>query len=66
MRCCLTPSILAKTEKIPSADKDEEQKEVSRAAGWGRKCNTWEKGFKIKLTVTIWPGKFHSWLFFLR
>ena len=38
MRCYLIPSILAKIEKTPSADEDEEQKEVSHAAGWGRKC----------------------------
>ena len=53
MRCCLIPSILAKMETTPSADKDEKQKEVSRAAGRRRKCDTWEKAFKIKLTVTI-------------
>ena len=63
IRCYLIPNILTKIEKTPSANKDE-KKEVSRAAGWGRKCSTLEKGCKVKLTVTIWPRKFHSWLFF--
>ena len=47
MRCCLTSSILAKIEKIPSADKDEEKKGSHVLLDGGGNATLGKKALKL-------------------